>query len=59
MGKKIKPFDWMRRTRNEAEYPQAGSASLHEDDIDDALAIAHDIIELSGRLIETLPPYGR
>src|SRR3546814_11895845 len=31
MGRKIKPFDWMRRTRNDTEYPHAGSAELDVD----------------------------
>lgn len=59
MGRKIKPFDWMRRARNEAEYPHAGSAELDVDDVDEAIAAADEIIKLSTTLIETLPPYGQ
>ena len=59
MGKKIKPFDWMRRTRNETEYPNADSASVHIDDVDEAIAIAAGIIELAAKLVQTLPPFGR
>lgn len=58
MGTKIKPFDWMRRTRNEAEYPRVDSPELDVDDVDDAVAGADAIIELSTRLVGSLPPYG-
>lgn len=59
MGKTIKPFDWMRRTRNDTEYPHAGSAALDVDDVDEAIASAEEIIKLSRTLAETLPPYGK
>ncbi|MES2867392.1 HEPN domain-containing protein [Microbacterium profundi] len=59
MGKAIKPFDWMRRTRNDTEYPHAGSAAIHLDDVDDAITTADEIVKLADTLIETLPPYGR
>ncbi len=59
MGRKIKPFDWMRRTRNDTEYPQFDSPQLDLDDIDEAIGAATEIIELSAKLVETLPPYGR
>lgn len=59
MGKVIKPFDWMRRTRNDAEYPHADSVELNIDDVMEAIAAAETIVALSSTLIETLPPYGQ
>lgn len=58
MGRKLKPFDWMRRTRNDAEYPDADSLGVGVEDVDEAITAARQIIELSATLVETLPPYG-
>ncbi|PVW04776.1 hypothetical protein DEA06_08355 [Microbacterium sp. Gd 4-13] len=59
LGATIKPFDWMRRTRNDAEYPQADSPALEADDVDEAVEAASGIIEMSATLLDTLPPYGK
>lgn len=59
MGKTIKPFDWMRRTRNETEYPDADSSGVHIDDVEEAIVIARDIIEFATKLVQTLPPFGK
>lgn len=59
MGRTIKPFDWMRRTRNDTEYPSADTPTIEAEDLDEAVLAATAILELSERLIEQLPPYGR
>lgn len=43
----------------DTEYPHAGSAAIHLDDVDDAITTADEIVKLADTLIETLPPYGR
>lgn len=59
MGTKIKRFDWMRRVRNDTEYPQLDSIDLDVDDVNEATAAAHEVIKMAGTLIALLPPYGK
>lgn len=59
LGRKIKPFDWMRRTRNDTEYPRAESPEPHRDDVNEAVSVATEITALSQHLLLQLPPYGR
>lgn len=59
MGATIKPFDWMRRTRNDSEYPDLDTPEISVDDVDEAIDAARAILALAASLVPTLPPYGR
>ncbi|MEV7610769.1 hypothetical protein AB0N61_14895 [Microbacterium sp. NPDC089320] len=59
LGAKIKPFDWMRRMRNDSEYPDFDTPEITADDVDAAVAAASLMIDLAARLVDTLPPYRR
>lgn len=59
MGTKIKPFDWMRRTRNDSEYPDFDTPDISSEDVDDAISAAGEILALATSLVATLPPYRR
>lgn len=55
----IKRFDWMRRTRNDSEYPDLDSPGIFPEDVAEAIDYATEIVDKAVRLVETLPPYGR
>ncbi|HWH25081.1 MAG TPA: HEPN domain-containing protein [Pseudolysinimonas sp.] len=57
MGGKIRPFDRLRRTRNEAQYPSFGGQELDQADVRSDLAIASSIVDVARPLIETMPVY--
>lgn len=57
VGPVVKPFDWMRRTRNENEYPSAGSLEASVADVEEALGYAEAMVDLATRLVATLEPY--
>lgn len=59
LGRLIKRYDWMRRTRNDQEYPSIDTPQPFTEDVDDAISIAAELIEKAGRMLEVLPPYGR
>lgn len=59
MGSLIKRADWMRRTRNDQEYPKPDSLRLDAEDLDDAFEAAAEIIEMSAGLLIALPPFGK
>ncbi len=42
MGRTLKHFDWMRRTRNNAEYPTLDSPEISRDDVADAIRLSPD-----------------
>ena len=59
LGGTIKPFEWMRRTRNDVEYPRMDAPGVDPDEVDDAISAAGSIVEMVSRLAETMPPYGK
>ena len=53
----MREFDWMRRLRNDTQYPDIGRASATVDDVDQAIPAAQAIVDRATRLIELMPPY--
>lgn len=53
----MREFDWMRRLRNDTQYPDIGRASATVDDVDQAIPAAQAILDRAARLIELMPPY--
>lgn len=53
----IREFDWMRRLRNDTQYPDIGRASATVDDVDQAIPAAQAIVDRAARLLELMPPY--
>lgn len=53
----MREFDWMRRLRNDTQYPDIGRASATVDDVDQAIPAAQAIVDRAARLIELMPPY--
>ncbi len=55
--REIREFDWMRRLRNETQYPDVDRNSASSDDVDQAIPAARAIVERATQLVESMPPY--
>lgn len=57
MGRRIRPFDRMRRERNRAQYPSLDDIDPTESDVRDDIATARDLIALAGDVLDSMPVY--
>ncbi|MFK0002933.1 HEPN domain-containing protein [Paenarthrobacter sp. NPDC090520] len=55
--KEIREFDWMRRLRNDTQYPDVDRPTAGVDDVDQAIPAARAIVERAERLVGIMPPY--
>lgn len=58
MGAVLKPFDRMRRRRNQSEYPAADSPSVTGEEIDRDTVKVEQIIDLADKVLDQMSPYG-
>ena len=52
----VKPFDRLRRRRNDVEYPKADSG-IDGDEVSEALDRSEEIVHFAERLFEKLPVF--
>ena len=52
-GKAFRSFDWMRRARNDLEYPDADDPGVDADDVTAAIQAATSDLDFSRKLLET------
>jgi len=57
MGRTLMHFDWMRRTRNSAEYPTLDAPEISEIDVADAIRFGTDIVKLASQVLDSMPMY--
>jgi len=57
LGRILRPFERMRRRRNEIEYPDFIQAPLTADDVEEDTRAAEGIISLVKRVCEEMSPY--
>jgi len=55
-GQVLRPFDRLRRRRNDMEYP-SGELTVDDDEIQEALRRAEHIVEFAEKLIDKLPVF--
>jgi hypothetical protein len=55
-GGVVRPFDRLRRRRNDIEYP-GGDSGIDVDEVDEALARATEMVEFAERLVDELPVF--
>ncbi|MFA5889546.1 MAG: hypothetical protein WDA27_01110 [Actinomycetota bacterium] len=55
-GAALRTLDRLRRRRNDIEYPQ-GESGIDADEIDEALARAHEIVAYAEQIVEHLPVF--
>jgi len=57
MGRDLRHFDWLRRTRNSAEYPTPERPPITPGDANDALPLAQAIVAIAERVVPNMPVY--
>jgi hypothetical protein len=57
LGRELRPFDRMRRRRNEAEYPDVDSPELHTADVREDATKIRAIVEIADRVLDSMPVY--
>ena len=57
MGRDLRHFDWLRRTRNSAEYPMPETPPITPVDANDALPLATAIVAIADRVVPNMPVY--
>lgn len=57
IGRDLRHFDWLRRTRNSAEYPMPETPPITAVDAKDALPLAEAIVAIAERVIPNMPVY--
>lgn len=53
----IREFDWMRRLRNNTQYPDIDKPTASTDDVNQAIPAARTIFEQVTQLLDVMPPY--
>jgi hypothetical protein len=57
LGTILRPFDRLRRRRNQAEYPAADQPGVRPDDIDRDLPKVRGIVEAAAKVLDQMSPY--
>ena len=57
LGRTLMHFDWMRRTRNNAEYPTLDMPEINETDVADAIRFGGEIVTVAEQVLESMPVY--
>jgi hypothetical protein len=57
LGGILRPFDRLRRRRNQAEYPSADGPGFVADDIDRDLPKVREIVEAAAKVLDQMSPY--
>lgn len=57
MGRDLRQFDWLRRTRNSAEYPMPETPPITPGDASDALPLAQAIVAIAAQVVPNMPVY--
>jgi HEPN domain len=57
MGKALRPFDRLRRQRNDAEYPRQETPGIKTADVLSDIPKVEDILDLAARVIDQMSPY--
>ncbi|WP_043630071.1 HEPN domain-containing protein [Nonomuraea candida] len=57
LGRSLRPFDRMRRRRNEAEYPRLGSPRFSTEDVRADIPKVEAIMEIAAKVIDQMQPF--
>lgn len=53
----FREFDWMRRLRNDSQYPDADHPVAVAEDVAEAVPAAREIVDRAEQLLDAMPPY--
>jgi len=57
MGQVLRPFDRLRRLRNNAEYPRLCTSGFTSEDVARDIPKVEDILDIAQRVLEQMSPY--
>jgi hypothetical protein len=57
LGAILRPFDRLRRRRNQAEYPATGQPAFDADDVDRDLPKVREIVQAAAKVLDQMSPY--
>lgn len=57
LGSIIRPFDRLRRRRNQAEYPATDQPSVEPGEVERDLPKVREIVEAASRVLDQMSPY--
>jgi hypothetical protein len=57
LGGVLRPFDRMRRRRNQAEYPSAEHPSMETEDVERDLPKVEQIVDLAAKVLDQMSPF--
>lgn len=57
LGAVLRPFDRLRRRRNQAEYPSAEHPGLETEDVERDLPKVGQIVELAAKVLDQMSPF--
>ncbi len=57
MGTKLRPFDRMRRQRNDLEYPSSSAPSIYSADVREDIAKTDAIIDIATTMFDQMSPF--
>lgn len=57
LGAVLRPFDRLRRRRNQAEYPAADSPRINAEDFERDVPKVREIIEAATTVLDRMPPF--
>jgi hypothetical protein len=57
LGSVLRPFDRIRRRRNQAEYPAADSPTANPDEVDRDLPKVREMVDVAAKLLDQMSPF--
>lgn len=57
LGKILRPFDRLRRRRNEAEYPSADTPALSAADVENDIPKVDEIVSAAKKVLDQMSPF--
>jgi hypothetical protein len=57
LGAILRPFDRLRRRRNQAEYPSVDQPGFYPEDVDRDLPKVREIVEAAAKVLDQMSPY--
>jgi hypothetical protein len=56
LGNVLRPFDRLRRRRNQVEYPSSTSPTVASDEVGRDVPKVHEIIDVAARVLDQMSP---
>jgi hypothetical protein len=57
LGAVLRPFDRIRRRRNQAEYPAAGQPTFQSEEVARDLPKVQELVDMSAKVLDQMSPF--